>query len=266
MKTVLIADDEICIREGLRDVVDWKSLNIRVAGVAEDGKQAYDMAMALRPDIIVSDVVMPGMTGFEMATRLREAHSQAEFVMISAYQEFEYYKSAFRINAVDYILKPINMAEFMDVMHRVSVKLPKVAAALPADAAGANGPPAADKPGSIRLIIRNICDHIEGNLGEHLTIAVLADRFYLSPNYLCALFHKEVGMTINDYITNSRMETARRLLGNPSLYINEIAHMVGYADPGYFSRMFRKQYGITPYEFRESETSQLPAGVNEAAK
>jgi two-component system response regulator YesN len=105
--TILICDDEPATRTGLRDSFDWQALGIRVAGIAANGEEALDIVSRESPDIILSDVRMPIMDGLEMAGLLGKMGFAGKLVFMSAYGEVEYLKAAMRVEAIDYILKPI---------------------------------------------------------------------------------------------------------------------------------------------------------------
>lgn len=123
MYKMLIADDDYITLEGLRDLIDWSAMGIAIAGEAEDGKQALDAAMAIRPDILLTDVVMPIMNGIELVECIRQELPDLMVVMISGHQDVGYLKSAMKLDAVDYILKPFNLMELQVVMQKVIRKL-----------------------------------------------------------------------------------------------------------------------------------------------
>lgn len=103
---------------------------------------------------------------------------------------------------------------------------------------------------AMRQSIHRVVRYIQKNLAQPLTIAQLAGVAFLSPTYLCALFRQEMGETVNGFITKVRMERAKTLLCNPSMKQYDIAIAVGYANPSYFIRQFKKNEGITPAEYR----------------
>ncbi|WP_239618642.1 response regulator transcription factor [Cohnella mopanensis] len=86
---------------------------------------------------------------------------------------------------------------------------------------------------------------------KDLTTRSIADNTYLSQNYMCALFKKETGKTINEYITEVRLEKAKELLKDRHVKLYEIALSIGITDPNYFSSMFKKSTGLTPSQYRE---------------
>lgn len=103
---------------------------------------------------------------------------------------------------------------------------------------------------------KTVCDelihYIDNNIGDiNLSIKSLADHFYISQSYLCCLFKKETGTTINKYIIDKRMSLARKLLEKSNLNIYEIANKVGFSDSKYFSKLFKNHFGVLPKKIRE---------------
>lgn len=110
MFTVFIADDESKVISGLIHRVNWKKLELSVVGYAENGKEARDKILKLRPDIVITDIYMPGMTGIELINEVSEV-TDSVFIIFSAYSEFEYAREAIRMKVVEYLIKPINIRE-----------------------------------------------------------------------------------------------------------------------------------------------------------
>jgi two-component system response regulator YesN len=109
--TLLIADDERTIREGIASAVDWKSLGITRVMLASNGKRALAMISSEKPDIAIVDIVMPEMTGLELILECRKSRECPEFIIISGHDEFTYAQEALRNHVRNYILKPCNSAE-----------------------------------------------------------------------------------------------------------------------------------------------------------
>ncbi|AZT91205.1 response regulator [Caldicellulosiruptor changbaiensis] len=106
--------------------------------------------------------------------------------------------------------------------------------------------------GNLNKKAYQIMKFIEENyFDKELTIQKIANHFYFSPNYLCAMFKKATGKTLNDYITEVRIEKAKELLKDDSIKLYEVAEKVGFSDPNYFSTIFKKKVGLTPSDFRE---------------
>lgn len=115
---VLIVDDEPGITEGLKFLIERYLPECRVVGVAYDGKQGYETAMELQPDLVLSDIRMPGMDGIEMIEQLKKSGYCGRFIILSGYAEFEYARSAIRLGVEEYITKPVDEEELVSVFSR----------------------------------------------------------------------------------------------------------------------------------------------------
>lgn len=111
MITVLIVDDEYYVRVGIRNRIDWTALEMEIAGEAENGQQALAMLLSLRPDIVIVDIRMPGMDGLQFIHAARDGGSQARFVILSGYNDFEYARRAIALGVDEYVLKPFELEE-----------------------------------------------------------------------------------------------------------------------------------------------------------
>ena len=123
MITMVIADDEELIRDGLHSIVDWAELGIEVVGLAEDGNEAYDLCMSLNPDILCTDIRMPIMDGLELSQKLRDEGITTKIVFISGIQDFHYAKTALSMHAEAYVLKPVKLHELTEVFGQVANKI-----------------------------------------------------------------------------------------------------------------------------------------------
>lgn len=104
---------------------------------------------------------------------------------------------------------------------------------------------------SFKTSVKKIIEIITQRYMEELTIQSIADEMLLTPNYLSLLFKKNTGKTINEYITKIRMEKAMELLKEPSARVFEVSEAVGYKNPDYFTRIFKRYVGVNPVEFKE---------------
>ncbi len=105
---------------------------------------------------------------------------------------------------------------------------------------------------SFSLEVSQAVSYIEAHYDSRISLSALADHVGLSSSYLCRVFKEETGFNINTYINNLRMAKAVRLLEDKSCYIKEVAISVGFDDQLYFSRLFKKYYGVTPSQYRAS--------------
>jgi two-component system response regulator YesN len=119
MLKMIIADDEYNVREGLKEVVQWKELGIEIVADAADGQEAFELCRQLKPDILLTDIRMPMMDGLEAALKLKELEDPVRIIIISGAQDFNYAKTALSLNADGYILKPIKIHELQDTVKKV---------------------------------------------------------------------------------------------------------------------------------------------------
>lgn len=111
MYTALIVDDEEELRHAIIESVDWNSLGFEVVGDARNGIDALELAERLEPDLILTDINMPMMTGLELAKRVRELRPATQVVILSGYDDFRYAQTAIQYNIIGYLLKPISAKE-----------------------------------------------------------------------------------------------------------------------------------------------------------
>jgi two-component system, response regulator YesN len=111
MIKLLIVEDELATRQGLLQYVPWRRLGVDAVREAADGLEALHIFSSFHPDIVLTDVKMPGMDGIELGIQLRRANPDLILLFLSSYADKEYLKSAIQLSALDYIEKPVNMEE-----------------------------------------------------------------------------------------------------------------------------------------------------------
>lgn len=116
MLKVLIADDEQLICRLVQILADWDALGMEVAGTAENGLEALEKIESLQPDILITDIRMPGLSGLELIARAKERKPDLEVIIISGYAHFEYAQSAIKFGVGNYLLKPIKKEELMSTL------------------------------------------------------------------------------------------------------------------------------------------------------
>ena len=119
MYRLVIADDEKTIRESIATLIDWEKLDVKVVAVCKDGNEAYDAILDEYPDIVLTDIRMPGMSGLDMIQRHREAGGAIEYIILSGYGEFEYAKKAMDLGVQNFLVKPCNEKEIIEVIEKV---------------------------------------------------------------------------------------------------------------------------------------------------
>ena len=121
--TVLVVDDEQEQRLALIERVDWESAGFEVVGEAENGVEALDVLESLEPDLILTDIKMPMISGLELAARVREIRPATQVVILSGYDSFEYAQTAIKYNIISYILKPISPDEMSEELIKIHSRM-----------------------------------------------------------------------------------------------------------------------------------------------
>lgn len=120
MLKLIIADDERVIRETISTLIDWKQYDIQLAGLCSNGLEAYDMILDESPDIVLTDIKMPGLNGLELIKKVSESALTPQFIILSGYGEFEYAKKAMKYGVKHYLLKPCNELQIIESIKDVA--------------------------------------------------------------------------------------------------------------------------------------------------
>lgn len=123
MYKVYLLDDEPFILEGLKYIVDWKDYGFEIVGFANNGEEGLKEILSMDIDLVITDIMMPKMTGLELIENLINSNYQTNFIVLSAFQEFEYAKKAISMGAQNYILKPIDTEELEKSIISIKSKL-----------------------------------------------------------------------------------------------------------------------------------------------
>ena len=120
MVRVLLVDDEPFIIQGLKVMLEGQSVNCEVVGEASNGKEALEFLKQREVDLVFADIKMPVMTGLELLETIRtEKISDAYFVILSGYSDFQYAQQALRYDCMDYVLKPVKHEELERILEQV---------------------------------------------------------------------------------------------------------------------------------------------------
>lgn len=245
MFRVIIADDEVWIGFGIKKLISRSGQPFTVIGEAPNGIRAYEMVKKERPDLLITDIRMPGLNGLELMRKLREEQIPVDVVIISGYAEFEYAREAIGLGAFDYLLKPIEEESLTAILQRFCDRKAQEASIAQVDENLKDIGPSDPR-------IRRIIEEIDRNYTQKISLGELADASNLSIGYLSTLIRRETGMSFSDYVTSKRMEDAKKLLKQEQLSVDEIADLVGYHDYFYFTKAFKKYVGVSPSVYRKN--------------
>lgn len=123
MLKVIIADDEERICQLIQALIDWDSYSMEIAGIAHNGIEACELVEKMEPDILITDIRMPGCSGLELIERVKQRAENMEIIVISGYAHFEYAQQAIRFGVGDYLLKPINKAELTATLVKLKERI-----------------------------------------------------------------------------------------------------------------------------------------------
>ena len=238
MYSVYIADDEMWVIVGLKKRIEKTGLPFQVVGEANNGVMALEEIEKKKPDILFTDIRMPGYNGLELLELLRKKELDTKVVLISGYAEFEYAQSAIRNGAYDYLLKPIDQDKLQTVLERIL------------------GDGSTESGNVQELVapstIRKIMDEIKEHYTENITLTGLAEKYSISVSYLSELLKEHLQLSFSEYISSKRNQKAKELLADDSLSIEQIAEQTGYNDYFYFTKVFKKNTGISPSKYRKN--------------
>ena len=234
---VLLVDDEIIIRQGFIKLFDWQAHDCQVIGQASDGLEALSKIDELKPDIVIMDINIPIMNGLKVIELSRIKHPDTAFVIVSGYDDFSYCRQALKLKITDYILKPVNYEEFGNCIDNLKISL--------FESKKENK----DSQQKDRMIV-SITKYLQNHLQEDVSLNVLAQEFHLNAQYISQLFKSEIGVGFLTYLTNIRIEHAKKLLLSTDDALSDISDQCGYNDYRVFTKVFKKKEGITPSQFR----------------
>ena len=242
---IVIAEDEELQLNSLVKKVEKFCPGFTVVGTAQTGSKAYKLICEKAPDILISDIRMPVMTGIELMEKARIMFPELQFIIISGFSEFEYARSAIRLQVSDYLLKPVETEELQKALNKIRLKLQERAQE---ESAAFNGD---SENKTAEQVAFAVIEYLQHHYNEEVNLNQIASALHYSPSYLTKIFVQQYNTTPSKYMISLRMQKAQQLLAhNPELSVRQIGETVGYPEQGYFSRIFKKYVGVSPLEYR----------------
>ena len=242
MYSIMIVEDEYLVRQGIASLVNYEQFGMQVIAQAENGREAWQKFQENPADILLTDINMPQMNGLELAKLVRDQVPTCHIVFLTGYDDFDYARTAIKLGADDYLLKPFSKDDVEEMLAKVQTKLDKER-----------------KKAQIQnLVDQGQRSELEEAIHERLadselSLKSLASQLGFSPSYLSVLIKKELGLPFQDYLIQERMKKAKLLLLTTDLKIYEIAEQVGFEDMNYFSQRCKQVVGLTPRQFKKGE-------------
>lgn len=258
MIKLIIVEDEDIIRRGLVMTMNWQQMGAEVIGSAADGEEGFLLAKEKQPDVVLTDIRMPRLSGLELAEKLHSEGYSAKIIFLTSYADFSYAQQAVRLGAADYLLKPVDEQELAAAIRRVS-----------SDKKGSRCTSALADTGLIdwqsRLVdedvlnpyVREVLHIIEKQYAERLSIEDMAEQQGVSASYLSRKLKEETGHTFGSLLTRFRLQQSLVLLCEGRRRVYEIAEMTGFGDYKNYAQVFKKYLHTSPTLFLQQFKSKM---------
>lgn len=253
---ILIAEDEEIARRALRRVCEQSGCSVEVVFEAATGRQVVEALGKVQPDIILMDVVLPGMDGLAATRTVHELYPATKVVIVSAYDRFDYAQDALRAGAVDYLLKPVRAEQLVTLLKKLCAELDaenirKIIATTVAEEESTDQ----SERSPHHSTLKRAEAYVMQNYARGLTLEQVATYVDMAPTYFSRVFKQEQSCTFIEYLTRVRLEEAKRLLRTTTLSVADIGYAIGYQGANYLAEVFKAEEGITPGAYRRNHTS-----------
>lgn len=270
MKRILIAEDEFIERMVLKKMLEKRFGDQCEVLAAENGTQALEIFRSTDIHIVILDIEMPGMKGVQVAEVMRKEKQGFCIIFLTAYDKFEYAKKAIAVRAMDYLLKPYSERELIGVIEEaihLTEKYEKVHTEteepdweLMEDYSQALMPEEDIEeipPSRLNVLVAMVEEYIKKNFMVEISMQDAARAINYSDAYFSKMFKQQFGQNFTAYLTEYRIEEAKKLLRQPAISVKDIGVRVGYPDSNYFARVFRRMNGESPSEYRAKCLKEL---------
>ena len=286
MLRALIVDDEGIERRGIAMIVKRLALPYEVQDAA-NGEEALALLRRERFDVLLTDIYMPFMDGLTLAHEARALYPELYIIILSAYADFQKAQQAMQENVYRYLLKPVNVLEFKEVMCEAANRIEQgrensarmtwleqeilryrrqdAASQAPKPEAERACQPAEDagegdaERGEARRVSHAVelaLEIIHREYATRLSLRDVAERVYLNPSYISSIFRRETGESFVRYLNSYRLDRAAEALRGTNRPVGEIRQAVGFTGDSYFIMLFRDRFGCTPQQYREGRENR----------
>ena len=249
MNILVVDDEEVIVLGILKRIQKLRDVYVNIVG-AYSGEEALTIMEDFIPDLVITDIQMPDMSGLELIAKIRGRDISNKIIILTAHEEFEYARQGLKYHVDDYLLKPIDW----DVLEKYIRGLATASAtSVQVDdilAEYAHRFHAIDCK-SISTAMKKILKYINANFSHEISLTHLSVYTGMSESNICNIFKKELNMTFLDYVYELRLKKAIELLTtDPEKTMRDIAAMVGYRSERQFFRLFKNNLGVTPQQLK----------------
>ena len=245
---MLLVDDEILPLNAFKKRVDWLKYGFSDVFTAQDAASAKEILQAHRPELVISDIEMPGESGLELIKYIAEEYPGTETLVLTCHADFSYIKRSMKVRARDYVLKPVDYEELDEILQKFIEDQKQSQERRKMEYLVQDTEKMRRENDETR--IDQVRAYIDEHLGEKMYVEDLAGLVHINEQYLMRLFKKETGLPVTEYITKQRIQMASTLLKETDKSVSFISDCVGFQDYSYFTKMFKKYTGLTPKEYR----------------
>ena len=244
---VIVAENEQRAREGICRMLNSVPEDVQVVAQASNGETALELIRQLKPDVVFTDIKMPYMDGIQLIRSARENGLKTEFVVLSAYADFQTAKQCISLDVTEYMLKPLTKGDLEKVLSRLSARVKGQNVYLSPKEKD-DGSLRSQYPDAHPMVLRAL-DMIEKGYQNKITQTDLAEKLGISSQYFSYIFSRHVGEGFAAFLKEYRIRQAIRLFEEGEVDKNEIAYKVGFSDVKYFYRVFREVTGKNVSEY-----------------
>lgn len=224
--------------------------------IAHNGEEGWEKAQELHPDLVISDVIMNGMSGKELCYKIKSHLEMARtsVILMTAQNSTEQMIEALRFGADDYLVKPFDMRILLTRCHNLLKNKNRLMAFFTNQPAPETTAEEAANESDKKLLQQSI-DIIRQNFtNPDFDVTALANALCMGRSKLYAKYKQLVGLPPNEFILKIKLEESMALLKvHPDLNISEISARLGFSSPRYFSKQFKNLYGVTPQNVRHKQ-------------
>mgnify|MGYP000936299730 CR=1 FL=1 len=205
MWKVVAADDEGYIREALQKLINWEKMDCSLESVVSDGQELLEKIRGEMPDIVITDIQMPGVDGLEVCKYIYETCPETQVIILTAYSDFEYAKRAIKYSVCEYVLKISIIDELPLAVEKAIGKLSRLKKEIEIQEHTK-----AEEPESL---LDQIEQYLEENFRKKITLDDIADTLHVNRSYLSRYYKNKTGVNLFDEILMKRVEKAKEYLG-----------------------------------------------------